>query len=228
MKLSYRLLLIVLSFCFLKSSCNYPLLGTPDIDRFKHNAAGSLLIDSLMNGKLTTGMPYYLVRDIFKNWNDEIKIPVASLGSKQKLEESEGLGRVYSDPDIKIFMDEYATEKGLLSVWYQFPDFYRMDISFGDTVEIFYNDSIFTSTVMNLKKSRSLSLKDSFPELESSRDLYAEVHYSDHPWRKISYWYSINILSDGQTVLLKDLQYEIYPIELLELNGEPISSFKWR
>jgi hypothetical protein len=27
---------------------------------------------------------------------------------------------------------------------------------------------------------------------------------------------------------LKNLNYEIYPIELLELDDEPVTSFKWR
>jgi hypothetical protein len=228
MKLYLFFLSVILSLSLTGSSCNYPLLDEPDIAKFQNEVGSSALSDSLMDGKLTQGMPYYLVRDIFKNWSDGIKIPVAGIGSKQKLLESEGLGRIYNDPDIKIFMDEYKTEKGKLSIWYQFPDFYRMDISFGDSIKIFTQDTIFSSVVTNLKKSRALSIKDSFPQLADSGNFYAEVHYNDHPWRKVSYWYTISVLSDGQTLLLRDLQYEIYPVEWLELDGEPITSFKWR
>lgn len=219
---------VILSLGFLGLTCNYPLLEEPDIERFKSNAGSSKLLDSLVSGKLTPGMPYYLVREIFNNWSEDISIPVGGIGSKQKIEETEGLGRIYNDPDIKIYMDEYDTEKGKLQVWYQFPDFYRMDISFGDSIKIFTQDTVLSSVIMNLRKSRSLSVKDSFPQLANSSNLYAEVHYNDHSYRKITYWYTMSVLSDGQTFLLRDLQYEIYPIEWLELNGEPISSFKWR
>ena len=55
-----------------------------------------------------------------------------------------------------------------------------------------------------------------------------KIHYNDHPWREISYWYNIEILSNAKTFKLGDTNYELYPIELLEFNNEPVSSFKWR
>jgi hypothetical protein len=223
---------IVISLLFIEIRCtSYPLSGEPDISSFKNQAGNTGLVDSLMKGKLTAGMPYYVAEEIFKNWPEnlkETKIPVASLGSRQRLEETEGWGRIYSDPDIRIFMDEYETKKGKLTIWYQFPDFYRLDVSGGDTIVIFLGDTILSSPVYGLRNSRVISIADTFLQIPRNKNLYSEIHYNDHPWRKISYWYTLNALSGGQTFMLKDLNYKIYPIELLEFNDEPVSSFKWR
>jgi len=223
---------IVISLLFIEIRCTpYPLTGEPDISSFKNQAGNTSLADSLMKGKLTAGMPYYVAEEIFKNWPENLKrtkIPVASLGSKQQLEETEGWGRIYSDPDIRIFMDEYETKKGKLTIWYQFPDFYRFDVSGGDTLVIFLGDTIVSSPVYGLRKSRVISITDTFPQIPRNKNLYSEIHYNDHPWRKISYWYTLNALSGGQAFMLKDLNYKIYPIELLEFNDEPVSSFNWR
>jgi hypothetical protein len=223
---------IIYSVLFIRLSCiSYPLIIEPEFSAFKNEAGNAPIADSLANGSMTTGMPYYVVEEIFKDWPENLKktkIPVASLGSRQMLEEIEGWGRIYSDPDIKIFMDEYETEKGTLTIWYQFPDFYRMDISSGDTLLIFLEDTTLSSTIGGLKKARALNIMNSFPQIPRNRNLYSEIHYNDHPWRKISYWYTMNVLSDGQTFILKDLNYQIYPIELLELNNEPVTSFRWK
>lgn len=221
---------IILSVLFIRPGCiSYPIIGKPDISKFKNFPENSPLSDSLTNGKLTPGMPYYVVEDIFKDWPEDLKktkIPVASLGSRQMLEEIEGWGRIYSDPDVKIFMDEYETEKGRLTIWYQFPDFYRMDISNGDTLFIFLQDTVLSSTVSGLKKARALNISDTLTQIPRNKSLYSEIHYNDHPWRTISYWYTMNVLSDGQTFILKDLNYQIYPVEILELNNEPVTSFR--
>jgi hypothetical protein len=124
-------------------------------------------------------------------------------------------------------MDEYKTSRGVLNVWYQFPSFYRMDVSSGDTLVIVLPDTILSSVVSGLRKSNVLTTREPFAGLPN-KDLYAEIHYSDHPWRKKTYWFTLRALSDGKTFLLKDLQYQIYPVELLEFNGEPVSSFNWR
>lgn len=208
----------------------YPSYNEPDIEKFKKLAARSALTDSLAEGKLSVGMPYYLIEEIFKNWSGsakDTKIPVASLGSRQRLSESEGWGRLYVDPNIQVFMDEYNTSKGKLYVWYQYPDFYRTDVSQGDTLILFFPDTVISSVVASLKKNRVLYLSSKLSVIPSG-NLYGEIHYADNPRRRITYWYSLRVLSDGKTVLLKDLQYEIYPVELFELNGNPINSFKWK
>ncbi|HVO75689.1 MAG TPA: hypothetical protein VMT35_16780 [Ignavibacteriaceae bacterium] len=229
-KIIFACIILVQSFVHITCT-SVPFADEPDITSFRNQVGNTSLLDSLMKGKLTPGMPYYIAEEIFKEWPENLKktkIPVASLGSKQELEETEGWGRIYSDPDIRIFMDEYETKKGKLKIWYQFPDFYRLDVSGGDSLFVFLDDTVFSSPVSALRKARVLSIKDSFPQIPRSKNLYSEIHYTDHPWRKISYWYTLNILSDGKTFMLKDLNYKIYPIELLELNDEPVTSFSWR
>ncbi|OGU65428.1 MAG: hypothetical protein A2W30_06980 [Ignavibacteria bacterium RBG_16_36_9] len=209
----------------------YPVLQEPDAQMFKQTVQSEFLQDSLMHGKLTAGMPRFVVDQLFKNYADglkEIKIPVATLGSKQRLEEEEGWSRKFVDPNINVFLDKYETSQGRLYVWYQRPDFYRMDVSARDTLCIFFEDTVFCSVINYLNKSSVLTVRDSLPQIPVRTSLYAEVRYNDHPWREVSYWYNIEILSNAKTFKLGDINYELYPIELLEFNNEPVSSFKWR
>jgi hypothetical protein len=223
---------LVLLFIILINGCTeYPAIQEPDMDRFNQTVHSPALRDSLLAGKLTTGMPYFVVSQLFDGWTSGIKdtkIPVASLGSKQRLEEVEGWGRDYVDPDIKVFLDEYETDKGKLHVWYQRPDFYTMDVSARDTLCIFLEDTVICSVVKYLNKSKTLTVRDSLPQVPRKTNLYVEIRYQDHSWREISHWYTIQILKSYKSFTLKDLNYETYPIELLEFNGEPVSSFKWR
>jgi len=217
---------------FLQVGCTqYPVLQEPDVHKFDETVYSFALRDSLQEGKLTAGMPYFIVNQLFENYTAgmmETKIPVASLGSKQHLQEEEGWSRTFVDPNLKIFLDKYETSKGKLYVWYQRPDFYTMDVSQRDTLCIFYEDMIFCSVINYLNKSSVLTVKDSLQQLPTQTSFYAEVHYNDHPWREISYWYDIQILSNAKTFKLGETNYELYPIELLEFSNEPVSSFKWR
>jgi len=210
---------------------HYPVLQEPDTQLFNKTVYSVPLRDSLMQGRLTAGMPRFVVSQLFKNYTDglkNVKIPVATLGSKQRLEEEEGWSRKYVDPNINVFLDKYETSKGRLYVWYQRPDFYTMDVSQRDTLCIFYEDTVYCSVINYLNKSSVLTVRDSLPQIPVRTILYAEVRYNDHPWREVSYWYNIEILSNAKTFKLGDTNYELYPIELLELNNEPVSSFKWR
>jgi hypothetical protein len=231
-RIGYISSVLVLLFIVLINGCaEYPAIQEPDMDRFNQTVHSLALQDSLATGKLTAGMPYFVVSRLFKGWTSGIKdtmIPVASLGSKQRLEESEGLGRDYVDPDIKVYLDEYETEKGKLHVWYQRPDFYTMDVSARDTLCIFLEDTVICSVIKYLNKSKTLTVRDSLPQIPSKTNLYAEIRYQEHSWREVSHWYTIQILKNYKSFILKDLNYETYPIELLEFNGEPVSSFKWR
>jgi hypothetical protein len=209
----------------------YPILHEPDVQKFNQIVYSSTVRDSLQEGKLTSGMPYFVVNQLFKNYKAgmmEIKIPVASLGSKQRLQEEEGWSRKYVDPNLSVFLDEYETSDGMLYVWYQRPDFYSMDVSQRDTLCIFFEDTIYCSVINYLNKSSVLTVRDSLQQLPTQTSFYAEVHYNNHPWREISYWYDIQILSNAKTFKLGETNYELYPIELLEFNNEPVSSFKWR
>ena len=230
MNFKFSLYFLIIVFSGLNCT-NYPVLNQPDINAFNNQANGSLLVDSLKAGKLSVGMPHSIVSQIFKNWPDNLestKILVASLGSKQPVKDEEGWGRVYNDPFLQVYMDEYNTIKGKLNIWYQLPSFYRMDVSSGDTLVIILPDTTLKSVIFDLKNSNVLSTVNSFDSLLHHKLTYAEIHYHDNQWRTISYWYSMMVLSHGNSFMLKDLQYEIYPIELMELNGARINSFEWR
>ena len=82
--------------------------------------------------------------------------------------------------------------------------------------------------VIYLLKSWALTVKDSFPQIPRNEKLYGEIHSPDNPQSKISYWYTLRIHTDGKTFLLKDLDFEIYPIEFMEFDKEKIKSFGWR
>ena len=209
----------------------YPVIQEPDVQKFDETVYSEALRDSLTQGKLTAGMPHFVASQLFKNWTEGIiktKIPVATLGSKQRLQEEEGWSRKYVDPNIKVFLDQYETCEGKLYVWYQRPDFYSMDVSARDTLCVFYEDTVYCSVINYLNKSSVLTVRDSLPQIPVQTSLYAEVRYNDHPWREVSYWYNIEILSNAKTFKLGETNYELYPIELLEFNNEPVSSFKWR
>ena len=225
-------LVVLVSFLFLQIGCtNYPVIQEPDTQKFNQTVHSPSLRDSLVDGNLTAGMPYFVVSELFENWTDgikEIKIPVATIGSKQRLVEEEGWSRNYVDPNIKVFLDKYETPKGNLYIWYERPDFYTMDVSQLDTLCVFYNDSVYCSVVNYLNKSTALTIRDSLPQLPTDTSLYCEIRYRDREWQNVSYWYNLQILSNAKTFRMGDINYELYPIEFLEFNNERISSFKWR
>jgi len=231
-KTKIRIISLLVVITLLQIGCTpYPVIQEPDTQRFNQTVHSTSLRDSLAEGKLTAGMPYFVVSKLFENWTDgikEVQIPVATLGSKQRLVEEEGWSRNYVDPNIKVFLDKYETPKGNLYIWYERPNFYTMDVSWKDTLCVFYNDSVYCSVINYLNKSTLLTIKDSLPQLPADTDLYGEIRYKDHQWREVTYWYSLQILSNAKTFKLVDTNYELYPIEFLEFNNEPISSFKWR
>jgi hypothetical protein len=230
--IKYHTIVLAAFFILLLVGCtHYPVLQEPDTQMFDQTIFSKALQDSLAEGKFTEGMPHFVVTQLFKDWTDgikEVNIPVATLGSKQRLQEEEGWNRKYVDPNIKVFLDQYETCEGRLYVWYQRPDFYSMDVSARDTLCVFYEDTVYCSVIHYLNKSSVLTVKDSLPQIPDHTGIYAEIHYNDHPWREVSYWYNIEILSNAKTFKLGETNYELYPIELLEFNNEPISSFKWR
>ena len=230
--IKYHTVVLAAFLILLQIGCShYTVLHEPDNQMFNQTIYSNVLQDSLAEGKLTEGMPHFVVSQLFKDYSagdKEIKIPVATLGSKQRLEEEEGWSRKYVDPNSNIFLDKYETSNGRLYVWYQRPNFYRMDVSARDTLCIFIEDTVMCSVVKYLNNSNVITVKDSLPQIPVRTSLFAEVHYNDHPWREVSYWYNIEILSNAKTFKLGETNYELYPIELLELNNEPVSSFKWR
>ncbi|HSW53732.1 MAG TPA: hypothetical protein VLH59_01465 [Ignavibacteriaceae bacterium] len=230
--IKYSTVVLAAFLILLQIGCtHYPVLQEPDAQLFDKTVYSVPLRDSLTQGRLTAGMPRFVASQLFKNYTDglkNVKIPVATLGSKQRLEEEEGWNRKYVDPNINVFLDKYETSEGRLYVWYQRPDFYRMDVSARDTLCVFYEDTVYCSVINYLNKSSVLTVRDSVPQIPAQTSFYAEVRYNDHPWREISYWYNVEILSNAKTFKLGDTNFEFYPIELLEFNNEPVSSFKWR
>lgn len=201
----------------------------PDIARFDSTVISPALRDSLHKGKLVPGMPYFVASKIFADWdNTDKKVPVPSLGSRQRLQETEGWARKYVDPNIQVFLDEYETKSGKLALWYQHPDFYKMEVAKGDTLFIFWDDTVAYSVIEHLKKATALTVKDKLPKVPKGKIVYAEVHHNDHEWRKISYWYAVRILRDAQTFTRKSTGYDLYPIEFIEVNGEKVNSYQWR
>ena len=140
------LILLLLAGC----ANNYPLLRHPDIAKFDSTVVSSAMRDSLRHGKLVPGMPYFVALQIFDAWRVDRQVPVPSLGSKQRLREVEGWGREFMDPTIQVFFDQYRTKNGKLTLWYQFPDFYRVGVSEGDTLFVFWQDSVSHSVVQCL------------------------------------------------------------------------------
>ncbi len=209
----------------------YPLTSSPNMMLFDSTVASPALRDSLREDKLAAGMPYFVVTQIFDRWpssRKHTKVPVASIGSRQRLWEVEGWAREFVDPNIQVFFDEYKTKKGKLVVWYQKPDFYRMDVKMGDTLYIFWDDTVAYSVIDHLKKSRTITVEDKFPQIPRSDTLYGEIHHYDHSWRDVSYWFALRILGDAQTFSLRSISYELYPIEFIELDGEKADSYQWR
>jgi hypothetical protein len=231
-KIKLSLMIIIGFLLFIQIGCShYPLIQEPDVHQFKETVYSVALRDSLLEGKLTAGMPYFVITQLFKDWTDgikEVKIPVATLGSKQRIVEEEGWNRQFVDPNIKAFLDIYETPKGKLYVWYQRPDFYTMDVSARDTLYVIFEDSTYSSAINYLSKSSVLTIKDSLSDLPTQTNFYAEIHYNDHPWRTVSYWYNLEMLSNDRTFKIGEINYELYPVELLEFNNEPVTSFKWR
>lgn len=98
-RVGYSISVLAFLFIVLIIGCTeYPVIGDPNTERFYQTVQSPALQDSLANGKLTPGMPYFVASELFNSWTPgimETKIPVASLGSKQRLEEVEGLGKAY-------------------------------------------------------------------------------------------------------------------------------------
>jgi hypothetical protein len=202
----------------------------PDHQRFERIVGSPALRDSLRQGKLVPGMPYFVAAKIFSQWSGRRKTPVPSLGSRQELQEFEGWHRQFMDPKIRVFVDEYKTDSGTLCLWYQYPDFYRMGVSVKDTLVVFAQGQKFSSVVQCIRSSETLTVKDELSDLSDEDTLYAEIHYVENPDRpsNVSYWYLLKILSDDKTFVLRAPSFEYYPIEWIELNDTPVTSFNWR
>ena len=221
------LLALVLS---LLQACSKPAPFTaPNEERFLREVASPALRDSLRFGRLTIGMPYFVVAEICKNQKGSRRVAVASPGSAQPLQESEGSGRRYVDPTIKVFLDEYDTGRGRLRAWYRLPDFYRMHVASGDTFVAYWQEQRGEAIIQSLHHENRLLLALAVNHLPAETKLYGEIRHVNAPdGRKISHWYNLKLWQDRQSVVLIPISHELYPLIWMELENDPIQSFSWR
>ena len=203
-------------------------ISSPDYERFEKVVASPALRDSLQHGLITRGIPYFVVDQIFTRVGGDRKIPVPSVGSRQRLEEREGLGRVYLDPNIRVFMDVYDTEAGKLTVWYRYLDFYRAEVAENDKFILYGRNSIDSGAVQYLRDRFTLVLKDTLKSLAGQDSLYGViVPEPDNPVQP-SYWYPLTLSDQGYRITFRPTNFEYYPVEALELKGNPVASFQWK
>lgn len=206
------------------SCANRPVsYSTPDIGQFKKSVYSQTLIDSIQHNVLTVGMPYFVVREIFMNCDGDTVIPVASIGSRQKLDEHEGLFSHFHDEGIEVYLDRYKTEQGTLLVWYGNPTFYRLNIMAKDTMYVFGENGIDTARVLYLLKPFTLCLEKN---TSITSIPYAEIHHREQNGQ-VSYWYNLSMI-DSNVISLNPQKKSQYPIYRLELNNDEITSFRWK
>jgi hypothetical protein len=209
----------------LATSCvsRHCLYGEPNRNRFQKLVRSPSLIDSLQQHVLTQGMPYFVVQDVFGDCDGDTDIPVASIGSRQKLDETEGLFSHFHDPGIEVYLARYATERGDLLVWYGNPTFYRSKVMTRDTMYVFGQNGIDTTGILCLLNPFTLRLERKWPVNSVS---HAEIRHREQN-KEISYWYNLSMV-DSNVIALNPQKKSEYPIYRLELNNKQITSFNWK
>ncbi len=195
-----------------KQTCE--VLKDPDAAHFRNVVASKMLRDSLATARLLPGMPYFVIDEIYGNCNPPQRRQVPCIGSRQRIEDIEGWGRRYSCPKPMIYLDVYKTTMGELAVWYDFPDFYLMNVSAGDTLFLIRKDDpgrVFFSPVEFLANAGSVELKEKVPPAFRSDTLFGEIHYRENRDRPsgVSYWYMLELSSDERTVTLKQIGFPL-------------------
>lgn len=210
---------------FMANSCasHYCVRGEPDRVRFQKLVRSQRLIDSLQQHVLTEGMPYFVVQDVFRGCDGDTDIPVASIGSHQKLDETEGLISHYHDASIEVHLDRYTTERGGLLVWYGNPTFYRLNVMARDTMYIFGPDGIDTTAILCLLKPSTLRLER---KPRANFVSHAEIRHREQNGM-ISYWYNLSML-DSNVITLNPQKKSEYPVYRLDLDNEKTTSFNWK
>jgi hypothetical protein len=92
-------------------------------------------------------------------------------------------------------------------------------------------DGMFFSRVQFLINASTVHLENKIPQAFRRDTMCCEIHYVDNPDQPagIAYRYLLNLKkSSDSTITLTPLGYPFYPIEWLELEGEPVQSFGWR
>jgi hypothetical protein len=228
---------IALALIFLHAGCsrlnkNPSAQGRADelnLARFDSTVASPALRDSVRQNTLVAGMPYFVAAQVFaKGARREKEIPVPGLGSRQQLQEKDVRPRDLVGSNVEVYLDEYETSQGKLAIWYQAPDFYRQEVAAGDTLVVYWQDRAQRAVVACLQDPFHFSVREALRGLPAEQTLYGEIHHYDNPRRERSYWFTLTADADGMTFTLASMDFELYPIEMMEVNGAPVSSFRWK
>src|SRR5438552_18597702 len=93
-------------FAVILASCSHICtIGTPDRTAFDAMVLSPSLRDSIRHNTITVGMPYSVIRMAFGGCGSDTAIAVASSGSRQPLDESEGLYSHFHHPNITTNLD---------------------------------------------------------------------------------------------------------------------------
>ncbi|MEP7233890.1 MAG: hypothetical protein ABI778_01220, partial [Ignavibacteriota bacterium] len=168
--------------------------------------------------------PSSAVRMVFGGCGCDTSIAVASSGSRQPLDETEGIYSHFHDPNIQMYLNKYQTSQGDLFIWYGNMNFYRAEISKNDSIFLYSSAGIHMARVSSLTKpqvlrtDRAVAGGSSYP--------YAEIHSREHVGQ-ISYWYDLDAI-DTVTIKQQSQSTALYPIVHMELGTTPITSFHWK
>jgi len=201
-------------------TCTY---GTADLTAFKGFVLSPALRDSMSNNTVCLGMPYSTVRMIFGGCSCDTSIAVASSGSRQPLDETEGLYSHFHDPNIQMYLNKYKTSQGNLYIWYGNMNFYRAEVSKNDSLFLYSPGSMEFARVSSLSKPQMLRADRSLPVGSYP---YAEIHSREHVG-SASYWYHLDAI-DSVTIKQQSQTTADYPILHMELGTTPVSSFHWK
>lgn len=202
-------------------------IHSPDREMFYANISSPDLRAAFDEARLSPGMPYFVLDQLFTEWKNDRHRFVPGVGSRQELREEEGWGRIYQDPHIKTCMKEFKTKNGTVTVWYEYPDFYRTDVNAGDTLAVFWDDSVMTSPIFCLLQSRCLIVTDSLAGLPADTFFSADIRHVDNPRYEVSHWYRLEA-DDPATFYLTPTGFDLYRIEAIEVDGKPAEFFLWR
>ncbi len=202
-------------------------IQSPNRDYFYSNISSPDLRAAFDQARLSPGMPYFVVDQLFAEWQNDQPRFVPGIGSRQELHEEEGWGRVYQDPWIKTCMKEFKTDAGTVAIWYEYPDFYLTHVKANDTLVVFREDTALASPISCLKNARYLSVTNSLDGLSPDTFFSAEIRHVDNPRYKVSHWYRLEA-DDPTTFYLKPTGFDLYRIEWIEIDGKPVDYFLWR
>lgn len=222
-------LLFVLAPVMFMVACSGPshTLKTPDRESFYANVVSPDLRAAFDDSLVAPGMPFFVIDQIFAEWDNVTAKKVASIGSRQELLEKEGSFFVSQDPHIKTWVKEFKTDHGTVSVWYDDLNFYNAFVHVGDTLVVFWNDSMLISPIRCLLDWDSLSIADSLPSISVDTFFTVEIRQNNNIGRPVSHWYRV-IAIDPNTVQLQPTGFDLYPIERIELDGDSVETLPWR